>query len=106
MVGNWKERPKMWKRFLVIVALAALSAATAKADIILGFTPDGTPTNFNVQVGQTIQVPLYLIERNQAPLSGNILANNGLVGAGVRVDYLNSIAGGGSGTAAQIDPAG
>jgi len=96
----------MWKRFLVIVALAALSAATAKADIILGFTPDGTPTNFNVQVGQTIQVPLYLIERNQAPLSVNILSNNGLVGAGVRVDYLNSIAGGGSGTAAQIDPAG
>jgi hypothetical protein len=96
----------IWKRLLLTVALIALVSETARGDIILGFTPDGSVTNFNVPVGQTVQVPLYLIERNQAPLSGNILANFGLVGAGVRVDYGNTLPGGASGTSAGIDPPG
>jgi len=104
--SHWKERLMMGKRFLLAVALIALASESARADIILGFTPDGSVTNFNVQVGQTVQVPLYLIERNQAPSSGGILASSGLVGAGVRVDYSNTLPAGAAGPSAGIAPPG
>src|SRR5262249_11835799 len=100
-VGN-KERP-MRMRFLLAFALAAVFTAAAQADIILGFDPSGLSTNFNVPVGQTVQVPLYLIERpGTLPDSGNILQNFGITGCGVRVDYTNSISGGATGNNATL----
>lgn len=67
------------------------SLPRASADLILSFTPDGTPITFSVTVGNTVNVPVYIIQRNQAPLT-TILSSEGLLSAGVRLNY-NTVAG-------------
>lgn len=75
------------------IALLCLSGTVspAHADLILSFSPTGTPITFSVVAGQTIAIPVYLVERNQAPLT-NILSSEGLFSAGVRLNY-DTIAG-------------
>jgi hypothetical protein len=62
---------------------------TARADLVLAFTPNATPITFSVVVGSTVNVPVYLVERNQAPIT-NILSTEGLFSAGVRLNYNNT----------------
>lgn len=78
------------KYFYGLFLLATLLQAV-KADLVLSFTPDATPITFSVLVGQTVSVPVYLVQRNQAPLT-TILSAEGLFSAGVRLNY-DTIAG-------------
>jgi hypothetical protein len=64
-----------------------------QADIRLAFTPDGSPTNFQVNVGQTIPVPVYVVQTNMAPMT-TVMSDFGLGSGGVRLDFTNSISGG------------
>lgn len=73
----------------LVAAAAMICPQFARGDIILSFSPDGSNTSFNVVVGQDITIPIYIVERAQAPFT-NILSTDGLVNAGVRVDYANS----------------
>ena len=76
----------------------------ATADLVLAFTPNATPITFTVTVGQTVNVPVYIVERNQAPLT-SLLSTEGLLSAGVRLNY-NTTAGSATVTAsgANINP--
>lgn len=77
----------MLPRRLLLCAFWLLAEANAaRADLILSFTPDGSSTTFTVNQGGTVQVPVYIVERNQAPLT-NILSSEGLLSAGVRLNY-------------------
>ena len=95
------------RRIVLVFALAGLLLPLpARADLILSFSADGTnnPTFF-VNVGQQIQIPIYIVERNQAPFTTD-LSTFGLVNAGVRVDYTNLIAGGGQAVTGTMTPPG
>jgi hypothetical protein len=83
-----------------LIATAILFAPSgARADLILSFAPDGLPTQFFVPVGQSVVVPVYLVQTNNAPLT-NALVTEGLISAGVRVDFTNTLPGGATATAA------
>lgn len=79
------------KRFFALVSLAFLITTTpARADVRLSFSPDGTPTNFTVLVGNSISVPVYVLQDGGT----NILTTDGLASGGVRLNFTNSISGG------------
>jgi hypothetical protein len=90
------------------LALAVLSAATlvpqARADIVLSFSPTGLPTNFTVLQGQTVDVPVYLVDRPTPPSSGGIMTNPGLISAGVRLNWTPIAGQTATVTAATVNP--
>lgn len=82
---------KIYIYFLAWSILFCCNLPKASADLVLAFTPDATPITFSVTVGSTVTVPVYIIERNQAPFT-SILSTEGLLSAGVRLNY-NTVAG-------------
>ena len=74
----------VWAQRMVVI----LAGGPVRADLVLAFTPDATPITFSVVAGH-VSVPVYLVERNQAPLT-SILSEEGLFSAGVRLNYGNA----------------
>lgn len=72
--------------FLMLAVICLILPGPVRADLVLAFTPDAAPITFSVVAGQTITIPVYLVERNQAPFT-NILSSEGLFSAGVRLNY-------------------
>src|SRR5262245_26472611 len=104
MMDNSSRLSTMRRSVIVLVTLLCI-IAPARADIILSFAPDGNPTVFTVGVGQDITIPIYLVERNQAPFT-NVLSTGGLVNGGVRIDFANTLPFGGSAVSGLLTPAG
>src|SRR5437868_888260 len=95
----------MLRKALALAALvAAVSAPPARADIVISFSNTGAQsTPFTVIQGQTLTLPVFIVERANAPSSGGILAAQGLVGAGARVNY-STVPGSSTVTAATVNP--
>jgi hypothetical protein len=86
------------RRFLLCIAvLAGICPAAARADLTLSFTPDGSAFNGTVGVGQTINVPIYLLQMSHVGQPDTtILTDQGLLSGGTQVDFTHSISGGAS----------
>src|SRR5438094_8730210 len=96
----------MLRKALALAVLAAAALVSqARADIVLSFSNTGStaPAAFQVVVGQTINVPVFLVETTNPPSSGGILAREGLLSGGVRLNYP-TVAGSATVTAATLNP--
>jgi hypothetical protein len=90
------------------VLIAVPFAQEARADLVLSFKPTAsdlpataiaaggtiaTTSVFTVDPGQTITVPVYLVERSSPPFppdTGGILSTQGVTSGGVRLNYPGS----------------
>lgn len=63
--------------------LATLVALPAHADLMISFTEDGTPGVFHVEVGKTVDVPVYIFQMGEEV----VLTDEGLKTAAVQVRF-------------------
>ncbi len=69
----------------LFVAFTTL-ASIAIADLELTFSPDGTPAEFCVSPGQTVEVPVFLVQTG-TPTPGGDLNVDGIVSMGVQLEF-------------------
>ena len=76
----------MMRRVIAVVGMLVLALAVpARADLMISFSADGSPVDFSVVVGQTVDVPVYVWETD-----GTLLTDWGLFSAGVQIRYAET----------------
>ncbi len=73
---------------LAIMLLFVITAipCTLSADIELAFSADGSMTDLSVSPGQTVEVPLFLVQVGD-PIQGADLNTDGIVSMGVQLEF-------------------
>ena len=74
------------QRLVGVILVLCLCSNVCRGEFILHFSPDGTVSNYNVTVGATVDIPIYLVETTTSQLS-----SRGMEFIGVRLQFSSGL---------------
>ena len=86
-----KHKTPLGRLLPMVTTMLVCTLSSARAGAVLSFTPDGSPANFQLQLGETLEIPIYLIQTLTPPTNPPDITTDPLISFGVRIDLSTAV---------------